>query len=117
MSVRFHFPSTFPVASKLLEVDLADTPAKAIRFVSERLKFPIATNGIALRIPDEVLQKNLPCVIAFKKSGTAPFLDMKKYRLAHYRELLAITPYIDFVYKFEHDKVVFPGWSFIFAQL
>ncbi len=67
MSIRFHFPPSFPVASKLLEVDLADTPAKAIKFVAERLKFPIATNGIALRIPDETLNKNVPCVVAFKK--------------------------------------------------
>lgn len=59
MSIRFHFPPSFPVASKLLEVDLADTPAKAIKFVAERLKFPIATNGIALRIPDETLSKVL----------------------------------------------------------
>ncbi len=28
MSIKFHFPPNFPVASKLLEVDLADTPAK-----------------------------------------------------------------------------------------
>ncbi len=88
---QFHFPPNFPVASKLLEVDLSDTPAKAIRFIAERLKFPIATNGIALRIPDETLAKNLPCVAAFKKGGTAPFLDMKKYRLAYYRDLLAAT--------------------------
>ncbi len=104
MSLKFHFPPNFPVASKLLEVDLSDTPAKAIRFIAERLKFPIATNGIALRIPDETLAKNLPCVAQFKKSGTAPFLDMKKYRLAYYRDLLAATSYVDYVYRFEHDK-------------
>lgn len=104
MSIKFHFPPNFPVASKLLEVDLSDTPAKAIRFIAERLKFPIATNGIALRIPDETLNKNLPCVAQFKKSGTAPFLDMKKYRLAYYRELLAASSYVDYVYRFEHEK-------------
>lgn len=104
MSLKFHFPPNFPVASKLLEVDLADTPAKAIRYIAERLKFPIATNGIALRIPDETLNKNLPCVLAFKKSGTAPFLDMKKYRLAYYKDLLAASSYVDYVYRDEHAK-------------
>lgn len=38
------------------------------------------------------------------QQGTSPFLDMKKYRLAYYRELLALTPYVDYVYKFEHEK-------------
>jgi hypothetical protein len=41
------------------------------------------------------------CVL---QSGTAPFLDMKKYRLAYYRDLLALTPYVDYVYRFEHEK-------------
>ncbi len=29
---------------------------------------------------------------------------MKKYRLAYYRDLLALTPYVDYVYRFEHEK-------------
>ena len=104
MSLKFHFPPSFPVASKLLEINLSETPAKAIRSIAERLKFPIATVGIALRIPDETLSKPLACVVAFKKSGTAPFLDMKKYRLAYYRDLLSNTAYVDYVYRFEHEK-------------